>query len=62
MSDHGAAPEQQVLDLGRQWTDAELRGDADALAQLLATISSSSVPLEFVLDKAQYLGSRRSAT
>jgi ketosteroid isomerase-like protein len=50
----------QVLHLGRQWADAESRGDADALGALLADDFVLVGPLGFLLDKQQYLGSRRS--
>jgi hypothetical protein len=50
----------QVLDLGRRRADAESRGDADALEAVLADDFLLVGPLGFVLDKQQYLGSRRS--
>jgi len=50
----------QVLDLGERWADAESRGDADALEELLADDFLLVGPLGFMLDKQQYLGSRRS--
>jgi ketosteroid isomerase-like protein len=50
----------EVLDLGRRWADAESRGDADALEGLLADDFLLVGPLGFMLDKQQYLGSRRS--
>jgi ketosteroid isomerase-like protein len=50
----------EVLDLGRRWADAELRGDAEALAPLLAGDFVNVGPLGFLLDQQQYLGSRRS--
>lgn len=49
-----------ILDLIRRWTDAEHNGDADALAPLLADDFVLVGPLGFMLDKQQYLGSRRS--
>jgi hypothetical protein len=54
-------PQAEVLDLGRQWADAESRGDAEALEALLADDFLLVGPLGFVLDKQEYLGSRRSA-
>jgi ketosteroid isomerase-like protein len=50
----------EALDLGRRWAEAELRGDAEALAPLLAGDFVNVGPLGFLLDKQQYLGSRRS--
>ena len=50
----------QVLDLGRRWAAAELSGDVAALSALLADDFVLVGPLGFVLDKEQYLGSRRS--
>ncbi len=50
----------QVLDLGRRWVAAELSGDVGALSALLADDFVLVGPLGFVLDKEQYLGSRRS--
>jgi ketosteroid isomerase-like protein len=49
-----------VTDLGRSWAEAESRGDAEALGALLADDFVLVGPLGFVLDKQQYLGSRRS--
>jgi ketosteroid isomerase-like protein len=60
MSDQTAAAEQQVLDLGRRWAAAELRGDAETLGPLLADDFVCVGPLGFVIDKEQYLGARRS--
>jgi ketosteroid isomerase-like protein len=51
----------QVLQLGQHWANAERAGDADALEQLLADDFQLVGPLGFMLDKTQYLGSRRSA-
>src|SRR5437867_504057 len=48
MSDQTAAAERQVLDLGRRWAAAELRGDADALAPLLADGVVCVGPLVFL--------------
>jgi hypothetical protein len=50
----------QVLEVGRQWADTELRGDADALSSLLDADFACVGPLGFVLDKEQYLAARRS--
>jgi ketosteroid isomerase-like protein len=50
----------RVLDLGKRWADAESRGDAKALGELLADDFMLVGPLGFLLDKQQYLGSRRS--
>ena len=51
----------QVLELGEHWANAERAGDADALEQLIADDFLLVGPLGFMLDKTQYLGSRRSA-
>lgn len=50
----------QVLDLGRKWADAELRSDVDALGALLDADFVCVGPLGFVLNKDQYLAARRS--
>jgi ketosteroid isomerase-like protein len=58
--DQSAHVTDQVLELGRHWAKAERAGDADALEQLLADDFLLVGPLGFMLDKTQYLGSRRS--
>jgi ketosteroid isomerase-like protein len=50
----------EVRELGRRWAEAESRGNADALAVLLADDFLLVGPLGFMLDKQQYVGSRRS--
>jgi ketosteroid isomerase-like protein len=50
----------QILDLGQQWAEAELRGDADMLESLLDADFVCVGPLGFVLDKQQYVAGRRS--
>jgi ketosteroid isomerase-like protein len=60
MIDQSTHVTDQVLELGRQWANAERAGDADALEPLLADDFLLVGPLGFMLDKAQYLGSRRS--
>jgi ketosteroid isomerase-like protein len=60
MIDQSAHVTDQVLELGRHWANAERAGDADALEQLLADDFLLVGPLGFMLDKSQYLGSRRS--
>jgi len=61
MLDHNAAViTDQVLDLGQRWAAAERAGNADALDPLLADDFLLVGPLGFMLDKAQYLASRRS--
>ena len=60
MIDHHAAVTDQILELGRHWANAERAGDADALEPLLADDFLLVGPLGFMLDKTQYLGSRRS--
>jgi ketosteroid isomerase-like protein len=52
--------EEQLKALGQAWSAAELRGDAEALGSLLSEDFVCIGPLGFVLDKAQYLQSRRS--
>ena len=52
--------EAQVHHLGQRWAEAERQGDASALEPLLADDFVLVGPLGFVLDKQQYLGSRRS--
>jgi uncharacterized protein (TIGR02246 family) len=50
----------QILQLGQRWAAAELASDTNALASLLADDFLLVGPLGFMLDKTQYLGSRRS--
>jgi ketosteroid isomerase-like protein len=50
----------QVLDLGRRWAEAELRADVETLDSLLDPDFVCVGPLGFVLDKEQYLAGRRS--
>jgi ketosteroid isomerase-like protein len=60
MSDQNAAVQDQILELGWRWATAERAGDTDALGPLLADDFLLVGPLGFILDKEQYLGSRRS--
>jgi ketosteroid isomerase-like protein len=60
MIDQSAHVTDQVVELGRHWANAERAGDADALEPLLADDFLLVGPLGFMLDKTQYLGSRRS--
>src|SRR5262247_3426158 len=60
MIDQHAAVTDQILGLGRRWAAAERAGDADALEPLLTDDFLGVGPLGFMLDKTQYLGSRRS--
>ena len=60
MIDRNAAATDQVLELGQRWAAAERAADADALEPLLANDFLLVGPLGFMLDKTQYLGSRRS--
>jgi ketosteroid isomerase-like protein len=60
MIDQNAAATDEVLELGQRWVAAERSGDADALEPLLANDFLLVGPLGFMLDKSQYLGSRRS--
>jgi ketosteroid isomerase-like protein len=60
MIDQSTHATDEVLELGQYWADAERAGDADALEQLLADDFLLVGPLGFMLDKTQYLGSRRS--
>jgi ketosteroid isomerase-like protein len=50
----------QILGLGQRWAAAESSGDAEALGALLADAFVLVGPLGFLLDKEQYLQSRRS--
>ena len=50
----------QIVDLGRRWADAERRGDVEALDSLLDADFMCVGPLGFVLNKDQYLAGRRS--
>jgi ketosteroid isomerase-like protein len=50
----------QILDVGQRWADAELRSDVVALDALLDADFTCVGPLGFVLDKEQYLAGRRS--
>src|SRR5262249_7665304 len=50
----------QILDLGRRWADAELRADVATLDSLLDEDFTCVGPLGFVLNKDQYLAGRRS--
>lgn len=54
------ASQDQILDLGRTWADAELHADASALNELLDEDFVCVGPLGFMLDKEQYLAGRRS--
>src|SRR5215207_4822873 len=60
MIDQSAHVTDQVMELARHWANAERAGDADALEPLLADDFLLVGPLGFMLDKTQYLGSRRS--
>jgi ketosteroid isomerase-like protein len=60
MSDQNATAKDQVLELGQRWAAAERTADVDALGPLLADDFLLVGPLGFMLDKEQYLGSRRS--
>lgn len=57
---HSADVTDQILQLGQRWAAAELASDADALGALLGDDFLLVGPLGFMLDKTQYLGSRRS--
>src|SRR5579859_175295 len=50
----------QILELGRQWAEAELRSEVQALDALLNPDFICVGPLGFVLNKDQYLVGRRS--
>ena len=50
----------QILELGQHWADAELRSDTAALDALLDADFVCVGPLGFVLNKNQYLAARRS--
>ncbi len=47
--------EQQILERGKQWADAEVRGDVAALDTLTTDDFTLVGPLGFVLDKQQWL-------
>lgn len=51
---------QQVKDLGRRFADAQERGDADALEELLSEDFRLVGPLGFVLDKQKWIEQHRS--
>jgi ketosteroid isomerase-like protein len=51
---------QQIHELGRQWAEAQERGDVDALETLLTDDFKLVGPLGFVLDKQQWLAQYRS--
>jgi ketosteroid isomerase-like protein len=57
---HATVTHDQILELGRQWAAAELRGDAETLGALLDADFVCVGPLGFVLDREQYLAGRRS--
>ncbi len=50
----------QILDLGQRWANAELRADTRTLDELLDADFACVGPLGFILNKEQYLASRRS--
>jgi ketosteroid isomerase-like protein len=50
----------EIRELGRRWVDAELRGDADALAALSVADFTLVGPLGFVLTREQWLDRYRS--
>lgn len=49
------SPAAEILDLGKRWTDAELRGDTSALDTLLTDGFVGVGPLGFQLDKRAWL-------
>ncbi len=51
---------QQIVDAGKRWADAERRADSDALDALLADDFVGIGPLGFVLNREQWLGRYRS--
>jgi ketosteroid isomerase-like protein len=50
----------QILDLGHEWAQAELHADTKALSQLLDADFVCVGPLGFMLNKEQYIGARAS--
>src|SRR6476619_5562904 len=50
-----AVNDEQILDLGRRWVDAELQGDVDLLNTLLANDFVGIGPRGFVLTREQWL-------
>jgi len=53
-------PQDQILELGRGWARAELRGDVETLSKLLDADFLCVGPVGFVITKEQYLAARRS--
>lgn len=49
----------EILDLGRRWAEAELHADVNALNELLDADFICVGPLGFMLNKEQYLEGRR---
>jgi ketosteroid isomerase-like protein len=54
--------DQALRQLGRQWADAELRGDADTLDAITTDDFTLVGPLGFVLDKVAWLDRYRSGS
>jgi len=50
----------QIVDVGQRWADAELRADVETLESMLDADFVCVGPLGFVLNKEQYLAGRRS--
>jgi uncharacterized protein (TIGR02246 family) len=50
----------EIRELGTRWVDAELRGDAEALAALTVPDFELVGPLGFVIDREQWLDRSRS--
>jgi ketosteroid isomerase-like protein len=59
MNPDNALQQQQILDLGRRWAEAELAADVATLDTLLDDDFVAVGPLGFVLDKRQWLGPRQ---
>jgi ketosteroid isomerase-like protein len=60
MSNTTVASRTAIDELEQRWIAAELHADVPTLASLFTDDFACVGPLGFVLDKAQYLGSRRS--
>ncbi|WP_051580546.1 nuclear transport factor 2 family protein [Pseudonocardia acaciae] len=55
-----SSTEEQVLEFGRRWADAEQRGDADALDAMATDDFTLVGPFGFLLDKSQWVHRYRS--
>jgi ketosteroid isomerase-like protein len=60
MSNTTYMSQDQIVDLGQRWAEAELGGDAEILESLLDADFVCVGPLGFILNKEQYVAGRRS--